>query len=285
MSKISVEAIFDASPQKAWEAITSPQAMKEWYFDMSGFRLEKGNEFTFYETGGTSYFHQCRLLDFEPNKMLQHTWTHPQQSKGSSVVTWKIEQSGSDKVKVVLTHEGVETFADAGEEFRPVNYEMGWNALVKTSLRNYLYGIKKLKFDISINAGAEKIWNLMWDKKTYTEWVEPFCEGTYFTGEIEQGGRIHFLAPSGGGMYADVFYIIPNKMIVFRHIGNLDNFRELPLDAEAEKWTGSFESYKLSEENGVTNLTAEVDCVPEYIDYMNEKFPAALKKLKEIAEK
>ena len=284
MDVIKVESIFNASKSKVWEALTQPEIMKIWYFDISNFDLSIGTEFTFYETDGTSFFHKCSILSVEENKILQHTWTHPEQSKGTSVVTWEIEELEAEKVKVTLSHEGVESFADGGKKFAPTNYEMGWNALVKTSLRNYLYNIKKLKFEVEIEATAATVWDKMWDKKSYTEWTTPFCAGTYFTGEMELGSRIHFVAPSFEGMYSDVFYLIPNKLLIFKHIGMLKDLKEQPIDAETEKWTGSFETYKLNEVDGITSVTAEIDCVPEYINYMNDKFPLALQELKKIKE-
>lgn len=285
MAVVTVETIFDSSPQKVWEAITKPEMMKVWYFDISNFNLQIGNEFTFYEPDGNTYFHKCKILKVEENKLLQHTWTHPEQSKGSSVVIWKIEAINDEKVKVTLTHEGLETFADGGDKFAPENYEMGWNALVKTNLRNYLYNIEKIKFTIVINTPASKVWDIMWNKELYTKWTTPFCVGSYFTGELAQGCRIHFLSPSGSGMYSDVFYLIPEKLIIFKHIGNIADLKELPLDAETEKWTGSFETYKFDEVDGKTTVTAEVDCVEQYIDYMKDKFPLALAELKRIVEK
>jgi hypothetical protein len=81
-----------------------------------------------------------------------------------------------------------------------------------------------------------------------------------------------------------VFYLIPNKFIIFKHIGNVLNFNEMPLDAETEKWTGSFETYKLDEIDGKTTLIVEVDCVEQYVNYMNEKFPLAVQELKKISE-
>jgi uncharacterized protein YndB with AHSA1/START domain len=283
MSTITLDCIFDSTKEKVWEAITNSEIMKIWYFDITNFKLEIGNEFTFYEPGGNSYLHKCEILNFEENKLLQHTWTHPEHSKGSSVLTWKIDEIDT-KVKVTLTHEGLESFADAGPNFSPENFEMGWNALVKTSLRNYLYNIQKLVFEVKINASSETVWEKMWDKKSYTAWTTPFCEGTYFTGELAVGNRIHFIAPSFDGMYSDVFYMVPNKIIIFKHIGNLKDLKELPIDAETEKWTGSFEMYKFNEVDGITTVTAEIDCVPEYINYMNEKFPLALQELKKISE-
>jgi uncharacterized protein YndB with AHSA1/START domain len=284
MDIVKVEAVFDATKSQVWEALTNTEIMKVWYFDISNFKLAVGSEFSFYEGAKKEYLHEGEILKAEQHKVLQHTWKHPQQSKGSSVVTWKIEESDDNKVKVTLSHEGLENFADGGPNFAPANYEMGWNAIVKTNLRNYLYGIKKIVFEQEIKASAETVWNKMWDKKSYTDWTTPFCAGTYFTGEIELGSRIHFVAPSFDGMYSDVFYLIPNKLIIFKHIGMLKDLKELPIDAEAERWTGSFETYKLNEVDGVTTVTAEIDCVPEYINYMEEKFPLALQELKKISE-
>ena len=284
MDIVKVEAVFDATKSQVWDALTNTEIMKVWYFDISNFKLAVGSEFSFYEGDKKEYLHQGEILKVEQNVLLQHTWKHPQQSKGSSIVTWEIEESGDNKVKVTLSHEGLENFADGGPNFAPANYEMGWNAIVKTNLRNYLYGIKKIVFEQEIKASAETVWDKMWDKKSYTDWTTPFCAGTYYTGEIELGSRIHFIAPSFEGMYSDVFYLIPNKLIIFRHIGNLKDLKELPIDAEAERWTGSFETYKLNEVDGVTTVTAEIDCVPEYINYMEEKFPLALQELKKISE-
>ena len=85
-------------------------------------------------------------------------------------------------------------------------------------------------------------------------------------------------------MYSDVFYLVPNKLIIFKHIGNLKDLKEQPIDAEAEKWTGSFELYRLNEVGGITTVTAEIDCLADYLDYMNSKFPLALQELKNISE-
>lgn len=284
MEIVKVEAVFDASKFQVWDALTNSELMKVWYFDVPNFNLIVGSEFSFYEGEKKEYLHQGKILKVEDKKLVQHTWEHPEQSKGSSVVTWEIDELGNDKVKVTLTHEGLENFADAGPNYAPENYEMGWNAIVKTNLRNYLYCIKKLVFNQEINASAENVWNKMWNKESYTDWTMPFCAGTYFTGEIEIGSRIHFIAPSFDGMYSDVFYLIPNKLIIFKHLGNLKDLKELSIDAETERWTGSFETCKLNEENGITTVTAEIDCVPEYIEYMNDKFPLALQELKKISE-
>jgi len=284
MDIVKVQAIFDATKSQVWNALTNPEIMKVWYFNIPNFNLNVGSELSFYEGEKKEYLHQGKILKVEENELLQHTWEHPEQSKGSSTLTWEIEEIGDNKVKVTLSHEGLENFSDAGPNFAPENYEMGWNAIVKTNLRNYLYNIKRLVFTQEINATASEVWNTMWDKDSYPKWVTIFCEGSYYYGELEMGKRIHFLTPKGDGMFSDVGYMIKDKLMILSHIGLLSDFKEMPLDAETERWTGSFEIYKLEENDGKTMITAEADCVDKYVSYMEEKFPLALQEVKKLSE-
>ena len=121
MNVVTIEAIFNSTKEKVWQAITDKEIMKVWYFDIPSFNLENGADFSFYEGEKKEYLHTCKILNIEENKLLQHTWMHPEQSKGSSVLTWKIDEV-DEKVKVTLTHEGLENFADAGPAFAPENY-------------------------------------------------------------------------------------------------------------------------------------------------------------------
>jgi uncharacterized protein YndB with AHSA1/START domain len=284
MEPIIIHYTFDAPLEKVWNALSDEAALKKWYFQVENYKFEVGNEFTFYESPDTrQYLHRARFLNIIPNKLIEYTWEHPSHSKGSSVVKWEIAADG-DKTNLTLTHTGTETFADAGKDFTRANYEMGWNSIVGNTLRNYLYNIAKLEFTLEINATPEKVWQQLWGKESYKKWTNPFCEGSYYEGEIKQGNRIHFLTPSGEGMYANVYFLKENKFCVLRHIGMLHDFKELPVDAETEKWTGCFETYKLAANNGKTILTAEVDSLEQYADHMNTKFPLALQELKRISE-
>jgi hypothetical protein len=101
---------------------------------------------------------------------------------------------------------------------------------------------------------------------------------------LKQGGRIHFLTPAGSGMYSNVIFYMPNKSVLFQHIGEIKNFEEQPVDEETEKWSGSFEQYTLTENKNKIILEAKVDLSPEHFGYFDQAFPKALLKLKEIAE-
>jgi hypothetical protein len=52
-----------------------------------------------------------------------------------------------------------------------------------------------------------------------------------------------------------------------------------------EKWANGFENYTFKENNGTTTVTVDLDTTEEFLDYMNEKYPQALNKLKELCEK
>lgn len=135
---IVTTATYNAPVEKVWQAITDREEMRQWYFDMPDFEPRVGCTFSFYEPGGANKFlHRCTISEVVPHKRLRHTWTHPELSKGSSVVTWELEPVG-DKTRVTLTHEGVESFADGGADFARANYVEGWRQLLGESLKKFL---------------------------------------------------------------------------------------------------------------------------------------------------
>lgn len=284
MSVIIVNQLVDVPVEKVWDALSKKEELKKWYFPVEGYVFEEGKEFTFFESEDSHMFlHKCQFLAIVPQEKIEYTWEHPTHSHGISRVRWKLEKL-DNKTLITLTHYGVENFADTGVNFARENFERGWNAIVKTNLRNYLYGIERLIFEIEIDTSPELLWEKLWHKGNYTLWTEPFCAGTYISGDIKAGGRVHFLAPSGEGMYSEVTFFKENELIVFSHIGMIKDKQELPVDHETERWTGCFETYKLKQKGNVTCLKVEVDAIENYADYLKTTFPLALKRLKEISE-
>ena len=284
MEPIMVNCLYDSTMEKVWNALSQEAELKLWYFPVQNYEFEVGKEFTFYESGDSQYFlHKCQFRKIVPGQLIEYTWAHPNHSKGISVVKWELWQEG-DKTRVTLTHDGVENFADAGEAFARANYEIGWDAIVKNMLRNYLYGIRKLIFNIRINASPSTVWKMLWEKENYTRWTQPFTPGSCYTGDLIPGGRIHFLTPSGSGIYSDVSFCKENELMIFRHLGMMKDQVELAIDAETEKWTGIFETYRLSEKEGKTMLTVEADAMEGLYDYLEKTFPLALNNLKAMCE-
>lgn len=137
-SVVTVEKVYPVPVTKVWQAITDKEQMEEWYFSIEDFVLQKDAVFNFSVSEGENlYRHRCVILEIVPNKKFQHTWTHPDQSKGKSIVTWVLEpvEKGT---KLTLIHEGVESFSDGGSNFKIENYEAGWTEIVGTSLKQFL---------------------------------------------------------------------------------------------------------------------------------------------------
>jgi len=142
-----------------------------------------------------------------------------------------------------------------------------------------------LTFTIQINASPEKVWHSLWDAENYRAWTNPFCKGSYYkTTEFSEGNKIHLLTPDGQGMYSILEKIEQNTYLAFRHLGNIYNFEELPIDAETEQWTNAMETYRLTKNETGTTLTVQVDVIESYLNHMNKTFPIALNELKHISE-
>ena len=135
---IVIERTYDAPVEKVWAAISDPAQMKLWYFDLPGFRAEVGCQFQFW--GGTpekSYLHLCEVKAAVPNQQLAYSWRYDGYP-GDSLVTFDLFAEG-EKTRVKLTHNGLESFAAANNsDFDSKNFEMGWTAILGTSLAEYL---------------------------------------------------------------------------------------------------------------------------------------------------
>jgi hypothetical protein len=145
--------------------------------------------------------------------------------------------------------------------------------------------METLEFKIRIKAAPEKIWSVLWEDGTYKKWTSAFCEGSYAVSDWNEGDKIHFMSPGGEGMNSIVEKKIPNEYMAFKHIGEIKDFKELPLNKETEKWSGYMETYRLIPDDEFTNLISQVDVIEKHIDYFKEAFPKALESVKELSEK
>jgi uncharacterized protein YndB with AHSA1/START domain len=64
-----------------------------------------------------------------PDQKLVHTWAHPDFSPRVTTVTWLLQEK-KDVTTVTLSHEGIENLHDAGPEFAPENYQIGWDKIL-----------------------------------------------------------------------------------------------------------------------------------------------------------
>ena len=133
-----IERTFNASVADVWKALTQKELMKEWYFDLAEFKPEVGFKFQF--TGGPSperqYLHLCEITEVIPKRKLRHSWRY-EGYEGNTFVTFELFAEG-DKTRLVLTHEGLETFPANNRDFAKSNFAEGWTYIINTSLENFL---------------------------------------------------------------------------------------------------------------------------------------------------
>lgn len=152
--------------------------------------------------------------------------------------------------------------------------------------------MKKLQFKTNINAPAQKVYDLMLgmsNKNTYEQWTALFNPTSTYEGTWNKGSKILFIGTDEegekGGMVSEVADNVPNSFVSIRHYGLVKGNVEITEGPEVEKWANGFENYTFEEHNGVTTVIVDLDTTEDFIDYMNESYPKALNKLKEICEK
>lgn len=149
---------------------------------------------------------------------------------------------------------------------------------------NSLPGLKKMNFSISINASKEKVWNALWDNENYKKWTAAFSEGSYAVSDWNEGSKILFLDGKGSGMYSIIAKKVPEEIMSFRHIGEVKDGIEQPLDERTKAWSGGLETYTLKDVAGVTEVHVALDVPGDFIDYFEKTFPVAMENAKKLAE-
>ena len=144
--------------------------------------------------------------------------------------------------------------------------------------------MKTVRHSIRINAPREDVWAAMLGPETYRAWTAPFGEGSYYEGSWNTGDRIRFLAPPGEGMTSVIAESRPPEFVSIRHLGVVKDGVEDTTSPAATAWAPSLETYTFVDAGGATELTAEVETPPDFEAFMNDAWPKALAKLKEICE-
>ncbi|NEU06884.1 SRPBCC domain-containing protein [Flavihumibacter sp. R14] len=152
--------------------------------------------------------------------------------------------------------------------------------------------MKKLQFTVSINAPASRVYDVMLgisSKSTYEQWTSLFNPTSSYEGSWDKGNKMLFIGVDEkgekGGMVSRIVENIPNQFVSVQHYGLVKGDKEISEGPEVEKWANGFENYTFQENNGTTTLTVDLDTTEDFLDYMNETYPKALDKLKELCEK
>ncbi len=63
--------------------------------------------------------------------------------------------------------------------------------------------MKEIQFSIDINASKERVWETIWEDKTFRDWASIIDEGTYMKGVMKEGNEVQFIS-SVKGYYSGI---------------------------------------------------------------------------------
>ena len=138
-NSIVIERIFNAPVKKVWEALTDVHQMKKWYFpQLEDFKAREGFETSFnVHHEGKDFLHVWKIKEVLPLKKISLAWRY-EGYPGNSLLSFELFDLG-DKTKLVLTHEGLETFErEKYPELGRTNFMQGWTEFMDEGLKQFL---------------------------------------------------------------------------------------------------------------------------------------------------
>lgn len=143
--------------------------------------------------------------------------------------------------------------------------------------------MNEMQFQIVIHAPKEKVWDTLWQDKTFRQWAGIIDPGTYMDGALQEGNEVQFIsAENGYGVTSLVDKLVPNEFLLLKHQADT---QESGSQEREKEWTGGKESYALTERDGTTTLTVAFDIPPQLEEYFAANYPKALERVKILAEK
>jgi hypothetical protein len=141
--------------------------------------------------------------------------------------------------------------------------------------------MQRLQFSIEMRAPKERVWNTLWEDKTFRDWANIVDEGMYMVGEIKEGNQVQFISSvSGYGVTSLIEKLALNEFVSLRQMTDTKDGGQ-----REREWAGGLENYSLAEDDGVTTLTIEVDTPPGQEETFGARLPKALERIKTLAEK
>lgn len=153
--------------------------------------------------------------------------------------------------------------------------------------------MKKLHFEVTIDAPAEKVWHTMLDDEPYRQWTKVFTPdglSGYYKGNWEKGSKMLFVGQDPktgkeGGMVSVIAENKPYEFLSIKHIGIVNDGVEDTTSDEAKKWAPAYENYTLTEKDGKTEVQVDQDVDENEAEMFEKMWPKALQTLKALAEK
>lgn len=150
--------------------------------------------------------------------------------------------------------------------------------------------MKTITKSITIHASKEKVWDVLTKDEYTKEWYSEFAQGSKAETDWKVGSKAKFTDGTESGMLSIVSENRPGEYLSMEYSGIVVNGKEDMLSAEAKKYIGGKETYRLSEKDGhdgsrVTQLEISSDMADDQYEYMAELWEKALRRVKDLSEK
>ena len=135
---IVIEQVFNLPASRVWEAITTLDQMRKWFFgNIPSFEPIQGFYTEFDVTSDTMTFrHQWKILEVVAGQKIVYRWSY-EGIVGEGLVTFNLEDH-SEYCLLRVTNIGLETFPQEIPEFSPESCRDGWHYFINHRLKGYL---------------------------------------------------------------------------------------------------------------------------------------------------
>ncbi len=133
-----IEMVYDVPVDKVWKAITDPDDMKQWYFDLPSFTLKVAvpKEIEKFEDPDTMFLEKCLAVEMIEGKKISYTWKY-EAYPGNSLITFELSEKGK-KTKLLFTHQGLETYPVSNPDVARDNIVSSWRYMLDTAIKVFL---------------------------------------------------------------------------------------------------------------------------------------------------
>ena len=145
--------------------------------------------------------------------------------------------------------------------------------------------MEKYNYEITIEAGVQKVWDNITDNSLSKQWLTAFSDNISATGEWKLGWKISFV-DADWGTFAQIVQYDPLKTVELKHTATItkDGVHETTWEM-TEKWIGSTEKYTLEKVSDTqVRVLVEMETDPVFREMFTEAWPKALDMLKRISE-
>lgn len=143
---------------------------------------------------------------------------------------------------------------------------------------------RPIEKQIDVDAPPERVWEVLTGDATYRRWTAAFAEGSYAETDWLEGSSVRFLGPDGTGLLGRVVASRRPELLDVEYTGVVGGGHDDTGSDEARLWSGTHETYRLTEVGGGTHLSISAPMADPWYDDMVVAWDQALAVVKELAE-